>query len=345
LDRTVAGLERIGIALGKAFGPALGDMAERFAKFAERFAGWAEKHPAVVKTIGSMVAGMIALRVAGAAVGLMFGGLFGRLARFGAGKLAGGIWSFLFSGVGKAGPRIPFARIVGGVIAGFGRSLMGGLVRLGPLLIRGLVVAFGLLSNPLGWAVILGGIAAAAIWYFRDDLARAWPKIVAWFKGAWTGIKNWALSINWHGIGMTIADSLTFGLASKFGGALARLKGMVPGSGAGKAIDGARAAGGPVRRGGLYLVGEEGPELFRAPQSGRIVPAGRTAAMLAAAAMTPVAAAASPVSPAAVSAPAAQAPMQVTINVNGAQDPRAIAIEVRRELNRLANAQAALLSD
>lgn len=42
LDRTVAGLERVGIALGKAFGPALGNMAERFAVFAERFAGWAE---------------------------------------------------------------------------------------------------------------------------------------------------------------------------------------------------------------------------------------------------------------------------------------------------------------
>ena len=61
-----------------------------------------------------------------------------------------------------------------------------------------------------------------------------------------------------------------------------------------------------------------------------------------AAAMTPMAAAASPVSPAAVSA---SAPMQVTINVNGAQDAHAIAVEVRRELTRLANGQAALLSD
>jgi hypothetical protein len=64
--------------------------------------------------------------------------------------------------------------------------------------------------------------------------------------------------------------------------------------------------------------------------------------MFAAAAMTPMAATASPVNRAPVSAPA---PMQVTINVNGAQDPRAIAAEVRRELNRLANKQSALLSD
>jgi hypothetical protein len=201
-------------------------------------------------------------------------------------------------------------------------------------------MAFGLLSNPVGWAVILGGIAAAAIWYFRDDLARAWPKVVEWFKGAWTGIKNWALTIDWKGVGMSIADSLTFGLASKFAGAIDAINARMPS--AAPAVAGARARGGPVRAGGLYLVGEEGPELFRAPQSGRIVPAGRTAAMFAAAAMTPMAAAASPVNRAPVSAPA---PMQVTINVNGAQDPRAIAAEVRRELNRLANKQSALLSD
>jgi len=37
-------------------------------------------------------------------------------------------------------------------------------------------------------------------------------------------------------------------------------------------IAGTRAAGGPVRRGGLYLVGEDGPELFRPKASGQIVP-------------------------------------------------------------------------
>lgn len=354
LDKAVAGLERIGIALGKAFGPALGDMAERFAVFAERFAGWAEKHPAAVKTIGSLVVGMIALRTAGAAVGLMFGGLFGRLARFGAGKLAGGIWNFLFSGIGKAGPRIPFIRIVGSILGGLGRSLLSGLVRMGPLIIRGLIMAFGLLSNPVGWGIILAGVAAALIWYFRDDLARAWPKVVTWFKGAFTGIKKYILGINWSGVGWAIADGLTFGLASKLRGAnwggivKGALGGFALGGPAGAVaggLAGARARGGPVSGGGLYLVGEEGPELFRAPQSGRIIPAGRTAAMLAAAAMTPMAAAASPVSPSAVSAPAAGAPMQVTISVNGAQDPAAVAVAVRRELNRLANGQSALLSD
>ena len=50
--------------------------------------------------------------------------------------------------------------------------------------------------------------------------------------------------------------------------------------GAGKAelLMGARALGGPVTGGRTYLVGEEGPELFTASQSGRIIPNNRLAA-------------------------------------------------------------------
>lgn len=39
-----------------------------------------------------------------------------------------------------------------------------------------------------------------------------------------------------------------------------------------KGIFGARANGGPVQAGGSYLVGERGPEIFKAPSSGTIVP-------------------------------------------------------------------------
>lgn len=88
LDRFGAGLERIGIALGRSFGPMLGDVAERFAGLAERFANWADKHPALVKSIGTIAAGMVGLRVATAAVGLAFGGIF-----TGAARLVGGLKS------------------------------------------------------------------------------------------------------------------------------------------------------------------------------------------------------------------------------------------------------------
>lgn len=40
-----------------------------------------------------------------------------------------------------------------------------------------------------------------------------------------------------------------------------------------------RAEGGPVARGGSYIVGEEGPELFTPTRSGYIIPAAETAVM------------------------------------------------------------------
>ena len=55
--------------------------------------------------------------------------------------------------------------------------------------------------------------------------------------------------------------------------------GMVAGRPAVK-IDGARAAGGPVRAGGRFLVGERGPELFTPSRSGYVHDAGATAGMV-----------------------------------------------------------------
>lgn len=52
------------------------------------------------------------------------------------------------------------------------------------------------------------------------------------------------------------------------------------GEGGSSPVDGARAAGGPVRAGGTYLVGEEGPELFQPNHSGSIWPSSETVAAL-----------------------------------------------------------------
>ena len=113
-------------------------------------------------------------------------------------------------------------------LVSLGPMHLNGLVRIGPWIVRGLMMAFGLLSNPVGWAIILAGVAAALIYYFRDDIARAWPKVVAWFKNAFTSLKTWILSINWSGIGLKIADALTFGLAGRFAAAMAKMKSSVP---------------------------------------------------------------------------------------------------------------------
>jgi hypothetical protein len=49
------------------------------------------------------------------------------------------------------------------------------------------------------------------------------------------------------------------------------------GSGSGGGLDGRRAKGGPVSRGGVYLVGEDGPELMTASKSGYVHPVGKGA--------------------------------------------------------------------
>lgn len=64
-----------------------------------------------------------------------------------------------------------------------------------------------------------------------------------------------------------IADSVGKLLGGSGGGGLGDIVGKFFGS-----IFGARAEGGPVMAGRTYLVGERGPELFKAPASGTIVP-------------------------------------------------------------------------
>lgn len=49
------------------------------------------------------------------------------------------------------------------------------------------------------------------------------------------------------------------------------------GGGGDEAVDGTRASGGPISRGGTYLVGEEGPELITANRNGYVNPTGQGA--------------------------------------------------------------------
>lgn len=204
-----------------------------------------------------------------------------------------------------------------------GPMLLNGLARLAPLIIRGLIMAFGLLSNPIGWGVILAGVGLALVTYFWSDIKAAWPGLVAKFKSALNTLKTAAMSINWSGIGMRIADGLTGGLASKLGAAGSSLASRFgPG---GSPLAGQRAAGGRVQRGKTYLVGERGPEPFTPGASGYVTSHSRMMDTM--------------------RAGRSGGGGPVTVHVHGVQDPHAVAREVERTLNRLANRQAASLSD
>lgn len=94
----------------------------------------------------------------------------------------------------------------------------------------------------------------------------------------------------WDGMKQVAADLLAWvkGLASDllspFSGLGDKIRGMFGGGGGGGesvstysefgGMDGQRAKGGPISRGGRYLVGEEGPELITASRSGYVNPSG-----------------------------------------------------------------------
>ncbi len=100
---------------------------------------------------------------------------------------------------------------------------------------------------------------------------------------------------------------------------------------AGKGLAGARAAGGPVRAGASYLVGERGPELFTAPASGRIHDAMATVQAIKAHALAGAAKAAGNT---------VNHNNRITITVNAApgQSPEEVAQAVHRVLSDQLNA-------
>ena len=84
------------------------------------------------------------------------------------------------------------------------------------------------------------------------------------------------------------------------------------------AIDGFRAAGGPVRKGGAYVVGEQGPELLVADEAGQVIDAGRTRQILSGGGPVPVSGGGG-----------------VVVHVHGALDPIGTARAVEDALVRL----------
>lgn len=100
-------------------------------------------------------------------------------------------------------------------------------------------------------------------------LTAAWAPVATFFDDLWAGVSA-AFDFAWSKIG-PIVDTISAGV-----GRITRLlPGFLGGGGEGDGgIDGARAGGGPVRRGGRYLVGEDGPEIFEPDADGTIIPNG-----------------------------------------------------------------------
>lgn len=188
-------------ALGSAFFKGGGvEAINNMANGINRLAGVFDRHPNFAKgvvTLMGLGAVVATLKVFGIALRWVLSPfrIFGRLlAWFSSTKLAG----MFVNGIMRLGP-----------------LAMRGLIALGPWLLRGVAAAFGLLSNPVGWA-ILAASAALLIYKYRGAIATAWEGVKSWFTTtAWPSIRDTVNSVNWASIGMSIADSLTFGLASR----------------------------------------------------------------------------------------------------------------------------------
>lgn len=68
-------------------------------------------------------------------------------------------------------------RLIAGLSALLAPALLGALTGLSTVVGTGFAAAFALLSNPVGWAIILAGVAAALVAFFWDDLMALWNSL------------------------------------------------------------------------------------------------------------------------------------------------------------------------
>lgn len=297
-------------------------------------------------------AGLATLKLFDVSLRLLFSPLKGiRNFLFAAGPRKIGLVGWLMRGtmMGIRG----LGRLLGGMGPRLGGIALRGLAALGPWLLRGALAAFGLLSNPVGWAILAASVATL-MWKYRAEIGKGWDALVAWFTtSAWPKIKGTVSALaNW---GSKIVDSIIAGLDAQWGRVTSWFAGkwnaiaptglqvgMGPGAKPGVPGDaisqigaqwsvppppvaGKRANGGSVSAGRMYEINEEGAEAFVPGRSGTIIPAHVVDAMR---------------------RQRQGATVSVgQIVVQGANDPEATARAVRREIHRLAAGQSALLSD
>jgi hypothetical protein len=98
------------------------------------------------------------------------------------------------------------------VLGLFGRLMLTGLTALAPVIMQGAVAAFALLSNPVGWAILLGGVAAGLIWYFWDELVEAWNNVSGKATELFSSLKDSFLAINWTDVGVSMMNAVFDGM-------------------------------------------------------------------------------------------------------------------------------------
>ena len=189
----------------------------------------------------------------------------------------------------------------GKVLKVFGRLIFMGLAALAPLILKGATAAFALLSNPIGWGILLAGAAAGLVYYFWDDLKEGWNWLSGKVGELATMFGNWFANASWAEILVAVVapiPTLFFNaLNAIFPGIKENIVGMFQGiidwvleidwsalgTGMMNAIwDGMKAIGEQIKAWFLTLVpdwakdfigvGDEGPGAQPNPNAGKITP-------------------------------------------------------------------------
>ena len=265
--------QRLGITVGNALLPPLTRIAEAITPLVEGIAGWAAINP-------GLMTGVVA--ITGALAGLV---------------IVLPVIAGVASGIGAIGTGIAAATAAFPALAGIGTVLA---VAAGPItaIVAGIVgIGIAIYALVKNWgAVKQAGVGAWA------GVKAAWGQFTTWISGVFNQalgvIRAWAprvLSVftplpiqiirlfTGSGIGQRIITSIIDGLKAKFGALVGWIRGAwsniagVFGGGGGEAAPAAaqppgRAAGGPVRAGQPYVVGERRRELFVPGMDGAIIP-------------------------------------------------------------------------
>lgn len=141
------------------------------------------------------------------------------------------------------------------------------------------------------WDTIKGTISAAIEW-IKGALSSAWESITSGVSGAWNGIAGTVKGV-WDGIQSTIKGGVNgiIGMINRFIGGINKIKIKVPsvdiplvGKVGGFTIGMPQiptipmlAKGGNILDDGLFIVGEEGPELMSNAKGARVSPLGKEA--------------------------------------------------------------------
>ena len=138
------------------------------------------------------------------------------------------------------------------------------------------VEAFGFGEDPIQWWIDRWAAAKIAvpeiIEGMKSEIQEKWTNLVDIIKNPWENLVSFFEGVWNRVVGVfDRAVAKVQGYAGKIG-AIGDNLGTVFGGGGD--IDGTKALGGPVSRGGRYLVGERGPEIFNAPSAGSITPNG-----------------------------------------------------------------------